>query len=160
MKKYKETLLLSLTLVLVQLYEQQFLISPPGPWASPDSPIADLLLGSVPAGPFLQAAYEEGQWHGQDDDAAHNRSQHSHSEAAVLGPGDRCGAKVRRCDLLLKCSTSSKEKKYDLVWGSSWLFYRCTYLRHEKYSEIWCKRQRHCSNVSTNIKVSGLLFSN
>lgn len=72
------------------------------PWPSPGSPVADLLLGSVPAGSFLQAAYEEGERHGQDDDAAHHRCQHGHSEATVLWPGDGCRAKVKSCDLLLK----------------------------------------------------------
>lgn len=89
--------------ILVQLYWQYFLQPPPPspgvvftrPRPSPGPPVAHLLLGSVPAGSFLQAAYEEGERHGQDDDAAHHRSQHGHSEAAVLGPGDRCGAKVK-----------------------------------------------------------------
>lgn len=39
----------------------------------PAVPAPSLLPGSVPAGSFLQAAYEEGQGHGEDDDAAHHR---------------------------------------------------------------------------------------
>lgn len=36
---------------------------------SPVLPAPSLLLGSVPTGSLLQAADEEGQGHGEDDDA-------------------------------------------------------------------------------------------
>lgn len=83
-------------------------------------PVADLLLGSVPAGSILEAAYEEGERHGQDDDAAHHRSQHGHSEAAVLGPGDRCIAKGRSCALPLTRGSRSAQLLYVRKSTDTW----------------------------------------
>lgn len=56
----------------------------------PAPPAPALLLGTLSARSLLQAADQEGQGHGEDDDATHNRSQHRHSQPTVLRSGNRC----------------------------------------------------------------------